>query len=72
MQLEHCSSIGNTPMEQQHVYYEQKHYNFHLGVSDLFATEQTSVMQLEHCSSIGNTSMNNNMNTMNNSTLTFT
>jgi hypothetical protein len=29
--------------------------NLHLSFSDLFTTEQTSVMQLEHCSSIGNT-----------------
>jgi hypothetical protein len=55
MQLEHCSSIGNTSMEQQHEYYEQQH--FHLSSSDLLTPEQTSVMQLEHCSSTGNTFM---------------
>jgi hypothetical protein len=27
--------------------------NLHLSFSDLFTTEQTSVMQLEHCSAIG-------------------
>jgi hypothetical protein len=57
MQLEHCSSIGNTSMEQQHEYCEQQHFHFHLSFSDLFTLEQTLVMHLEHCSSIGNTSM---------------
>ena len=40
--------------------------NLHLSFSDLFTTEQTSVMQLEHCSSIGKNNnrilYNNNSN----------
>jgi hypothetical protein len=53
MQLEHCSSIGNTSVEQQHVNEKQQHFHFHLNSSDLLTLEQTS----KHCSSIGNTSM---------------
>jgi len=67
MQLEHCSSIGNTSMEQQLVNYKQQYFHFHLSFSDLFTLEQ-----MQNCSSIGNTSTNNKMNTMNNSTFTFT